>query len=551
MHRVTREVALWCAIAVLAGVPRLVRLDFLLTNAEATAAMTSIAALRGEPAVFSNPLFGWLQAFLFGLFGANEASARLVPAVSGIVLCLLPAMLRLELGRTRALLFAMLLALSPTLWFASRESVGAMLAWTLAFAAYCAWWIGRPTLAAAALGALLATGSDAIAPLIVSVAAAPFVAPFTRTRLPARAVWVALTAFVLSSTGLLVRPSGLGDAFNGYATWVQVLRSEEWLTVGRLMLGLTTSELVALVGAVAALVAFARSRNIARAEVAWLVWIMVGLVLLVFARGQGAVALVPTVIGCAALASSAYDALLDAVWRRGAWQREGAIAGLAGVLLIYAGLGVWQYAGQGRDTWLVSVLIAALLILAIVTGGSLGMGYGAALRGVALAGVAVLSLYSLGAGIQMNHVRPYNPAEPYRVEASSPGLETLRDTIRMTSMRATGEPGALAVRVEGEAPPVLRWILRGQQSPGPGGAGIVLTPAAERPRGTDNFIGMAYEVTTRAPLSEVRCTGLPLDGLDCLPLVRWLAFRDAGNVQADRWLFWLREDVAKRVSGER
>lgn len=552
MHRVTREVALWCAIACLASAPRLARLDFLLTNAEAATALTSLAALRGELAIFPNPLFGWLQALLFAVFGASEASARLVAALSGVVLCLLPVALRLQLGRTRALIFAALLALSPTLWFVSREMGGAILAWTLAFAAHCAWRARRPAPAVAAFGALLATGQDAIPPLIVTVLASSAAMPLDAVRSSARAAAIALLAFVLSATALLMRPVGLGDAFNGYALWSQTPRGSESVSIGRLILGLVISEPVIWLGAAFALVAFARVRASVRAEAAWLVWVAAGSGVLTVTAGRSAALLTPLVIGMAGLSSAAYDALLASAQRWGSWPREGAVAAIAFVLLIYAGLGVWQYAGQGRSAWLVSVVIAALLIAALIAAGSLTMDYGAPLRGVALAGIAALSLYTFGVGIQMNHARPYNPAEPYRAQAADSDLAALREGIRLISVRATGEPNALAVHLAEGAPAALRWALRDWRSADAHeDAGVVLTPASEKPGVAGNFIGTAYAATAQAPLNKVRCVGLPQGGFDCWSLARWLAFRDAEGTHTDLWVLWLRDDVARRASGMR
>jgi len=555
MHRVTREAALWCAVVILASAPRLARLDFLLTNDEAAAAMASLAALRGEPVIFANPLFGWLQTLIFAIFGATEPSARLIQALSGIGLCLLPVALRPQLGQTRALLLAGLLALSPTLWFVSRESGGAMLAWTLAFAAHCAWRADRPSLTAVLLGVLLASGSDAVAPAIVMAVASAVTRPFDAARALPRAAPAAGVAFILAATGLLVRPSGLGDAFNGYAAWAQSLWFPDPLSMGRLMVGFLTSEPVAWVGALFAVVMVARARLLTRSDAAWLAWAVVGLFVLAAATNRSAASLAPVVIGCAGLAARAYDALLAYAQRRADWRREGAVAAATFVLLTYAGLGVLQYAGQGRSAWLISVLVAGLLILALVAAGSLAGDFGSPLRGVALAGTATLVLCALGAGAQMNLVRPYNPAEPYRREAAAPGLEALRDSIRQLSARAVGEPDALAVQIAGDAPPALRWALRGQRNlivgEGPSDADIVLRPTPAKPQSPGNFIGAAYDVVTRAPLSEVRCAGLPQGGMDCLSLARWLAFREVDDVRAERWLLWLRDDVAQKASGRR
>lgn len=551
MHRMTREVALWCVVALLAGALRLARLDFLLTDAEAAIALTSLAALRNEPVIFPNPLFGWLQMLLFAIFGASEVAARLIAALSGVGLCLLPAALRAQLGRTRALIFAGLLALSPTLWFVSREMGGAMLAWALTFAAYCAWRARHPVLAAAALGALLATGQDAVAPAIVTTLASLAIMPRADVQLSPRFVVILLVTFVLSATASLMRPTGLGDAFNGYALWVRTLTTAESIGIGRLMLGLVASEPVIWGGAAFGVAGLVLLRGRMRTEVTWLVWIAAGLGMLVIPVSRDAASLVPLVIGMAGLASAAYDALLASAQRWASWQREGAVAGIALVLLAYAGLGVWQYAGQGNSLWLVSVAVATLLILALIAAGGLRMDYGSPLRGVALAGIAALSLYSLSVGIQMNHARPYNPAEPYRAQAAAEGLAALQETIRLLSIRATGEQNALAVRLDGDAPAALRWALRDRRSLETDEASVVLTPATKKPNTTGRFIGMGFQLTAQASLDGARCVALPQGGFNCLPLARWLAFRSTDHLRSDLWVLWLREDVARRASGSR
>lgn len=560
MHRITREVALWCAIGLIGGLFRLIRLDFLLTNAEAEHALTALAVLRGDAVTFPNPLFGWTQALLFTLFGASEVAARIVPALSGAGLCVLPVLLRGELGRTRALWLGGLLALSPTLWFTSRETGGAMLAWALAFAAYCAWRARRSPAAGAAFGALLACGSDAIVPLIVMLAGILTVEPLDRQRLDRRFLVAFGATFALAATGLLTRPSGLGDAFNGYALWFQILRGDpslavQSLTVQRLIFGFVVAEPVIIVGAIFTLVWLRQSRALVRPEVAWPAWIIGGGVMLAVVTGRTAAALVPVVIGFAGLASWVYDRFASALFRGARWGREGAIAGIAGVLLIYAALGIWQYAGQGRGAWLMSVPIALLLIAALVAVASLGMDYAAPLRGVALAGMGAMWVYTLSVGLQMNHVRPHNPAEPYRNDVAAEGLTVLQETIHLISRRATGEPDALAVQILDPAPPALRWMLRDQrqlngQLNASATTGAMITPEQARPT-AGNFIGMVFDATARASLHHIGCAALPQGGLDCRTLVRWLAFRDAGDAQTERWLFWVRDDVASKASGVR
>ncbi len=542
MQRITREAALWCVLASLAGALRLARLDLPLTNAEAASALLALAALRGESVVLPNPLLGNLQIALFALFSADDLWARLPPAVGGVAICLLPAALRPSLGRLPALMMAALLTLSPTAWFVAREQGGPALAWAFALAAHLAWRSDRPHLAATAFGLLLATGEDALAPTLISLLSA-LVAGVSPAAM-ARAWPAALLSFFLAATGLLLRPSGLGDALYGFAQWLSP--AADSLSLTRLTIGLLTSEPLILVGAPLAFV-----RRPSRSALAWLVWVVVGLAFALIGPDRSAAAFLPLVVGSAGLAAGVYDALVRVVIARPSW-----IWLVAVVLFSYAGLGVIQYAGQGRSEWLLMPMVAVGLAVALV--GWLGWATGDyrwLLAGVASSGSALLMVYTLSVGWQMNLARPDHPGEAYRRDAVGPGLLTLRRDLRQISVRATGEPDALAVQVLGEAPPALRWALRNQRAitygDQPTAAGLMLAPPATRPPATGAFVGSGREIIARASLDGLGCAPLPQGGFDCSSLARWLAFREVRDLQTERWVIWLRDDIARRGSGVR
>jgi len=542
MQKITREAALWCALAVLAVATRLARLDVPLTNAEAGPALLALAALRGESAVLPNPLLGNAQMGMFSLFGASDFWARLLPALGGVALCLLPMAFRASLGRWPALLMGALLALSPTAWFVAREQGGAALAWALALAAYLAWRGNRPWPAAIAFGLLLATGKDALTPAVISLLAALVAGASPAAMI--RAWPAALLSFLLAATGLLLRPSGLGDAFYGFTRWFSPV--SDALSPSRLLLGVLLSEPLILLGA---LLAFARRPT--RDALAWLTWAAAGAALLLIAPGRDAAALLPLVIGSAGLAAGVYDALVREAVAWPSW-----MLGIAMLLFSYAGLGVIQYAGQGRSEWLLTPLMAITLLAALAAGLGWASGdYRPPLAGVAFGGIALLAVYTFAVGWQMNLARPDHPGDAYRREAVAPGLAALRQDLRRISIRATGEPDALAVQVLGEAPPALRWALRDQPNvtygDQPTAAGLVLTPPTRQPPAAGRFFGSSREIIIRAPLSELGCLPLPQGGFDCLGLARWLAFREVRNLQSERWVFWLRDDIAKRGGGIR
>jgi len=177
------------------------------------------------------------------------------------------------------------------------------------------------------------------------------------------------------------------------------------------------------------------------------------------------------------------------------------------------------------------------------------------LAGVASGGSALLVVYTLSVGWQMNLARPDHPGEAYRRDAAGPGLLTLRRDLRQISARTTGEAGAPALQVLGPAPSALRWALRDQHNvtygDQPTAAGLVLAPLKTQPPATGAFVGSSREIIVRASLNGVVCASLPQGGFDCSSLARWLAFREVRGLQTERWVIWLRDDIARRGSGLR
>src|SRR5262245_13110239 len=78
-----------------------------------------VGLYRHDPTTHG-PLLQHLNAAIFWLFGASDATARLVPALAGVGLVAVLWGYRRYLGRTGALLAAVLVLVSPTLTFYSR-----------------------------------------------------------------------------------------------------------------------------------------------------------------------------------------------------------------------------------------------------------------------------------------------------------------------------------------------------------------------------------------------------------------------------------------------
>jgi hypothetical protein len=364
------------------------------------------------------------------------------------------------------LLFAAFLALSPTLWFAARQADGVLLAWVIAFAAWLSWRRGSIRALVICIGLLLACGQDGLSPLIVAGLSIGFSIYSSPARRAIRVTWIDVAigglAFGIASTGLLWRASGLGDAFNGLAMWFQNMLTPGPLGFLRMAVGISIYEPLILLSAAVGVGLLLITRRFSADEVVWLIWIASGLLLLALNQSRSASDLTPVIIGCAALAALTAAELIESLVAEttGPWHVEAIIASLTSVMLIYGYLGLSMYAAQHQNAWLISILLAVLMIAGIGIVATLTYGSQVAERGIGVGILGCLLVYTLATGYQLTQVRAMNPAEAYIGEASVDGLRLLVRTIETTSTRAYGDPNSLPLQVVDSAPPTLHWALR-------------------------------------------------------------------------------------------
>lgn len=232
----TVEATLYIAFALVGLLIRLLALDGApLSSDEARQALASWNFARGmfDPFTGSPVLFSG-NTIVFALFGASDFAARVLPALIGSALILIPALLRNELGRAGALIASALFALSPSLVFFSRQADGAILASTCALAALVFAWryLNQDTprdLHLAALSAALALLSapdvwTIVAAMLLFVLAsrAGLIAPLTSrgSRITQYAILVFVLVFLGVSTAFLFHREGIGAAFDLFGVWI-------------------------------------------------------------------------------------------------------------------------------------------------------------------------------------------------------------------------------------------------------------------------------------------------------------------------------------------
>lgn len=158
---VSLEFVAYLALILLALLLRVADLDIVPMNeAEAVQALPAYHFVHpdapGDPLAATSPIVFWLQAISFSLFGGTELAARLPGVIGGLLLVLVPALFRENIGRTGALWFSLLLALLPLPFAASRFADPAI--WTVILALALVWAVSRYWDTADPAAGLLAAG---------------------------------------------------------------------------------------------------------------------------------------------------------------------------------------------------------------------------------------------------------------------------------------------------------------------------------------------------------------------------------------------------------
>jgi uncharacterized protein (TIGR03663 family) len=251
----------WLAVFVTAMTLRLMRLNTVaLDGGEAALAYDAWTLYRGQPPIIGSsqaaelPLL--LQTFSFFLFGATDVVARLVPAFIGLAMVAMPLALRRWIGDAPALGMGALLAISPTMVYASRViSPEIVIAAFSLLALVCLVRLGEhrrgdlaqpsdltsssplaAVLLGAAVGGMFASGPSAIS-VLITMAVAVLVAATgdteSTTRLALRQLFsrntllpfllAALVTIVLCFTRLLSSPAGIRGIADTFGGWAQLV----------------------------------------------------------------------------------------------------------------------------------------------------------------------------------------------------------------------------------------------------------------------------------------------------------------------------------------
>ncbi|MGQ9681197.1 MAG: glycosyltransferase family 39 protein [Anaerolineae bacterium] len=458
---------------------------------EAEQALLAWRFLHGEgassavvPLLFDGALLG------FFAFGASDAVARLLPALLGALLPLVPLLLRRRLGTWGALTACFVLSFSPLLVFYSRTLAGVvpmlagtgslLVAWELASQKRT----GLARVAAVAGLAIAMTSSPWAYTFLLAVALYGFWGWLTRRRGREWHAWAPsierfrlllgsgqaglglALAVVLLSTALLLHPIGLQGTANLLAVWLgRLVPGSSGKAWGHPMLLLTFYEagtvILGLLGAVVSV----RRRDGWGTFLA--VWAGLNLLLALVAGGRDGEPVTASLLPLALLAGLWVQDLAmrmpSARWR---W-----VGGNLALLVCLLGFWWLQAAAYLNPEVSFTRAAHAQVLLALVAGTPLAMiaatavlwqfaGRREAAWALLLVGLGLAGSLLFRQAVSLNHEMARDAREPLLETPTSPNVRDLVAFLEDWSIRRTLDQHALTVSAGVDTAPILPWYLR-------------------------------------------------------------------------------------------
>lgn len=531
-----------------------------LQEGEAASAWQSWSILRsGEGSASSGPALVFGNALVFFLFGASDATARLLSALVGTAMVALPLLLQRELGRIGSRVAMLLLAVSPSLVYHSRHADGAIFAAAAALG-LVTWGAaarrdGKPEhlyASAACAGLLLVSGPVAFyavvvlglfliaRPLVPALARPPQdgtppgpesaepLAPFGRDVL-IRAGLLGAATWLVVTTGFLTDLHGVQEGlFDGVAGWLAALTTASGRTAIVYAAVLVLQEPAALLFGLLGAAHFARKGNRLAALLGW--WALATLALGALSQGRPA-ELAPQIVAPLALLAGAYvdhfvPELRDRRFRVDlAWLALGGVVVL--FLLVYALSHVTTPAPYVPDA--IVALPLGLVALALAAAAQVH-GVSRALRLLRALALVLLLLLTWRATSLLTFGEAASPGEVLVGTATSPDVRALASDVSeaLDALADTRPERSVFLAASLETP--LRWYLRGSSNVtisdsvdgAPGGEpGVTILPVGAPPP-RSGYAGQQYRVASVGQLDFERWKDL----------WRWVAFREAPRAPA-------------------
>lgn len=551
MRSFRHETAFYLLALFLALAVRLLGLGAVpLNDLEAKWALQALEVARGaHPVLGSRPAYIVPTAILFFTYGgATNFLARLIPALSGSALVLVPRLFRDHLKPRPAVLLAFLLALEPGLVALSRQAGSQILSVTFLLAAWGVWDRKHASWAGVLAGlALLSGGGIWLGLLSLGLTWAITQAWAGRARIASSerhegltALWFSLATIVLGGSLFFLAPSGVSSWLSGVVEYVSGWARPAGLSAGLMLFSLAAYQPL---GVILALIATVRG---------WIEgsWRVRRLSLWMVAAALLAVTYPANQIGDLAWMLVPLWALAALELARSLNLRIAEIGEVLGVvlltflLLVFTWLdflGLIQMPVQSDQAtlrfWLIfgSLFLLALSLLLVAVGWSLRVARYGAVWGL----VAALGIYSVSALMGAAGLRALpDGVELWRTGSSLPEANLLLTTVNEISDWSKQDARAQPLTIAGIESPALSWLFRERTVDvrnilGPAvDPPVVMTANQQNPRLVAAYRGQSF-VWRRTPL----WTGTALSDW-----LHWLPFHQLPQ-QSETVILWVRGDL--------
>lgn len=501
----------------------------------------------------ASPAYFSLTSPLLLLLGDSDAVMRLIPALAGLAVVLLPWLRRRRLGTIEALTAVTLLAISPIQAIVSRTAGGdalALLAILVMAVAMLRYDESRSPRWFIVLFAGLALGLTS-SPLFYGGLVTLLLAIRTgwRERLAGveqdlwrRTAVSTLTLFLALSTLLLWHLPGLGAAAMLPARWIRQFGLNAAQMLEPILAFMRYEPFLTLVGVTAVIWAIRSDNSLAKQMAAWLGLVFILLLLQPGQMGNAALLTLPAALLVGLMAG---DLLQTPLGRLG-W-------GWTGGALLLGSLIFVNLARYGRlitispqdfsSVWIILMAVTAGLVTIYFLSTWEGT---AVLQGIFLAALAIFAFYQWGTGWWLSHEAANDPRERWVTLATDDEVRLLAATLQDISRQASNADHDLNIFSSVDSP-ALRWYLRdfrqaafGNSLPVSAQNEVIISPDnTELALGSD-YAGADFGIL-RNGLQPPEFPSIN-PGLDIL---RWWLFHESSlAANEERVILWWRTDLA-------
>ena len=476
------EIGLYALAFALGLLIRLLRLgEHSPGDAEATLALQALAWVRGmRPALGDQPAYVILTGLVFFIMQAGNFAARLVPALFGSAVVLLPSQFRDLLGKKAALVLSFLLVFDPAFLFFSRQAGSAMIAVGALLFALGAWRNQRIRMAGILLGVALLSGPGLWPGIIGLAAGYGLMRGLFAGDLPddinifwpdtaEKKMWLAMAGYAIGTYLLLgsfflLFPGGLGAGLASLPAYFGGWMTGSGVPVLRLMQALIFYELMALLISIFGLIRGILQRD--GLTIFLGLWLACALVLALAYPSRQVQDLIWAVIPLLVLSAREISIHLAGI-NDGVMETAG-MAVFTAAILVFAFINYSALAQVSADQSVMQLRLGmalgavGLLVVSIIMV-AMGWSIAAAVQGSFLGFLAVFSVYTFATSMAAGRLRAYPTTELWSSDADIATVKPLIQQLNEISRWKKGLNDSLDVTIAGVDSPALLWALRDWQ----------------------------------------------------------------------------------------